>query len=97
MEKKKLTESERIAKVFLRKLQKMQRRVCFDKHLSISIVQNIFRSTQICVCVGYAEDKQDINSRSYNEYFPFNPLYSAKENDAEFERLVAYVNEKSGK
>lgn len=97
MEKKKLTESERIAKVFLRKLQKMQRRMCFDKHLSISIVQNIFKTTQIGVCVGYAEDKGDIEARSYNEYFSFNPFYSTEENDAEFERLVAYVNEKSGK
>lgn len=97
MEKKKLTESERIAKVFLRKLQKMQREVCFDKHLSISIVQNIFRATLICVCVGYAEDKGDRKSRSYNEYFSFNPYSYTEENDAEFERLVAYVNEKSDK
>lgn len=97
MEKKKLTESERIAKVFLRKLQKMQRGLCFDKHLSISIVQNLFRTTNIGVCVGYAEDKGDIEARSYNEYFSFNPCYSTEENDAEFERLVAYVNEKSDK
>ena len=97
MEKKKLTESERIAKVFLRKLQKMQREVCFDKHLSVSIVQNIFRATLIGVCVGYAEDKGDSKSRSYNEYFSFNPYCYTEENDAEFERLVAYVNEKSDK
>lgn len=54
-------------------------------------------SAQIGVCVEYIEDKKDVDSLTYNEYFSFNPFYSTEENDAKFERLVAYVNEKAGK
>lgn len=97
MEKKKLTESERIAKVILPKIQEMQRRTFFDKHLGISIVVDSCISAQIGVCVGYNKDKKDVDSLTYNEYFSFNPFYSTEENDAKFERLVAYVNEKAGK
>lgn len=97
MEKKKLTESERIAKVILPKIQEMQRRTFFDKHLGISIVVDPCISAQIGVCVGYNKDKKDVESLTYNEYFSFNPFYSTEENDAKFERLVAYVNEKASK
>ena len=54
-------------------------------------------SAQIGVCVGYNKDKKGVDSLTYNEYFSFNPFYSTEENDAKFERLVAYVNEKAGK
>lgn len=97
MEKKKLTESERIAKVLLPQIQEMQRRTFFDKHLGISIVINPCMSAQIGVCVEYIEDNKDVDSLTYNEYFSFNPFYSTEENDAKFESLVAYVNEKAGK
>lgn len=97
MEKKKLTESERIAKVLLPQIQEMQRKTFFDKHLGISIVINPYMPAQIGVCVGYMKDKKDVDSLTYNEYFSFNPFYSTEENDAKFERLVAYVNEKAGK
>ena len=97
MEKKKLTESERIAKVLLPQIQEMQRRTFFDKHLGISIVINPYMSAQIGVCVEYIEDKKDVDSLTYNEYFSFNQFYSTEENDAKFESLVAYVNEKAGK
>ena len=97
MEKKKLTESERIAKVILPKIQEMQRRTFFDKHLGISIVIDPCISAQIGVCIGYMENKKDVESLTYNEYFSFNPFYSTEENDEKFERLVAYVYEKSGK
>lgn len=97
MEKKKLTESKRIVKVILPKIQEMQRRTFFDKHLGISIVKNPYMSAQIGVCVGYIKDKKNVESLTYNEYFSFNPFYSTEENDAKFESLVAYVNEKAGK
>ena len=97
MEKKKLTESKRIAKVILPKIQEMQRRTFFDKHLGISIVINPYMSAQIGVCVGYIKDKKNVESLTYNAYFSFNPFYSTEENDAKFESLVAYVNEKAGK
>ena len=97
MEKKKLTESERIAKVILPKIQEMQRRTFFDKYLGISIVIDSCISAQIGVCIGYMENKKDVESLTYNEYFSFNPFYSTEENDEKFERLVAYVYEKSGK
>lgn len=97
MEKKKLTKSERIAKVILPQIQEMQRRTFFDKHLGISIVINPYMSAQIGVCVVYMKDKKDVDSLTHNEYFSFNPFYSTEENDAKFERLVAYVNEKAGK
>lgn len=97
MDKKNFKESKRIAKVILPKIQEMQRRTFFDKHLGISIVINPYMSAQIGVCVGYMKDKKDVDSLTYNEYFSFNPFYSTEENDAKFESLVAYVNEKSGK
>lgn len=97
MEKKNFKEAKRIAEVILPKIQEMQRRTFFDKHLGISIVQNPCISAQIGVCVEYIEDKKDVESLTYNEYFSFNPFYSTEENDAKFERLVSYVNEKSGK
>lgn len=97
MDKKNLKEAKRIAKVILPKIQEMQRRTFFDKHLGISIVVDPCISAQIGVCVGYNKDKKDVDSLTYNEYFSFNPFYSTEENDAKFERLVAYVNEKAGK
>ena len=97
MEKKDFKEAKRIAEVLLPKIQEMQRRTFFDKHLGISIVINPYMSAQIGVCVGYMKDKKDVDSLTYNEYFSFNPFYSTEENDAKFERLVAYVNEKAGK
>ena len=97
MDKKNFKEAKRIAKVILPKIQEMQRRTFFDKHLGISIVVNPCISAQIGVCVGYMKDKKDVDSLTYNEYFSFNPFYSTEENDAKFESLVAYVNEKAGK
>lgn len=97
MDKKNFKEAKRIAKVILPKIQEMQRRTFFDKHLGISIVVNPCISAQIGVCVGYIKDKKNVESLTYNEYFSFNPFYSTEENDAKFERLVAYVNEKAGK
>lgn len=97
MDKKNFKEAKRIAKVILPKIQEMQRRTFFDKHLGISIVVNPCISAQIGVCVEYIEDNKDVDSLTYNEYFSFNPFYSTEENDAKFESLVAYVNEKAGK
>lgn len=97
MEKKDFKEAKRIAEVLLPKIQEMQRRTFFDKHLGISIVIDPCISAQIGVCIGYMENKKDVESLTYNEYFSFNPFYSTEENDEKFERLVAYVNEKSGK
>lgn len=97
MDKKNFKEAKRIAKVILPKIQEMQRRTFFDKHLGISIVVDPCISAQIGVCVGYNKDKKDVDSLTYNEYFSFNPFYSTEENDAKFESLVAYVNEKAGK
>ena len=97
MDKKNFKEAKRIAKVILPKIQEMQRRTFFDKHLGISIVIDPCMSAQIGVCIGYMENKKDVESLTYNEYFSFNPFYSTEENDAKLERLVAYVNEKAGK
>ncbi len=97
MEKKDFKEAKRIAEVLLPKIQEMQRRTFFDKHLGISIVIDPCISAQIGVCIGYMENKKDVESLTYNEYFSFNPFYSTEENDEKFERLVAYVYEKSGK
>lgn len=97
MGKKDFKEAKRIAEVLLPKIQEMQRRTFFDKHLGISIVIDPCMSAQIGVCIGYMENKKDVESLTYNEYFSFNPFYSTEENDEKFERLVAYVNEKSGK
>lgn len=97
MKKKDFKEAKRIAEVLLPKIQEMQRRTFFDKHLGISIVIDPCISAQIGVCIGYMENKKDVESLTYNEYFSFNPFYSTEENDEKFERLVAYVYEKSGK
>lgn len=97
MGKKDFKEAKRIAEVLLPKIQEMQRRTFFDKHLGISIVIDPCMSAQIGVCIGYMENKKDVESLTYNEYFSFNPFYSTEENDEKFERLVAYVNEKAGK
>ena len=97
MEKKDFKEAKRIAEVLLPKIQEMQRRTFFDKHLGISIVIDPCISAQIGVCIGYMENKKDVESLTYNEYFSFNPFYSTEENGEKFERLVAYVYEKSGK
>lgn len=97
MGKKDFKEAKRIAEVLLPKIQEMQRITFFDKHLGISIVIDPCMSAQIGVCIGYMENKKDVESLTYNEYFSFNPFYSTEENDEKFERLVAYVNEKAGK
>ena len=97
MGKKDFKEAKRIAEVLLPKIQEMQRRTFFDKHLGISIVINPCMSAQIGVCIDYMENKKDVESLTYNEYFSFNPFYSTEENDAKFESLVAYVNEKASK
>lgn len=94
MTEKKLTEARRLANEILPKVQKMQRDMYLNNHVSVSIEP--FSSDYSFYVVVF--HMNDMKSRSENpsfEMFYFYDFYDAEENDETFERLAEYVKEKS--
>lgn len=94
MTEKRLTEARRLAKEILPKVQKMQRDMYFNNHVSVSIeFYSSGYSFYVDVCS--MSDKKG-ESRDFRvAYFRFYDFYEAEENDETFERLAEYVKKES--
>lgn len=90
MTEKRLTEARRLAKEILPKVQKMQRDMYFNNHVSVSIeFYSSGYSFYVDVCS--TSDKKG-ESRDFRvASFRFYDFYEAEENDETFERLAEYV------
>ena len=94
MTEKRLTEARRLAKKILPKVQKMQRDMYFNNHVSVSIdFSSIGYSFYVTVI--HVNDKNDRSEKPSFKIFSFYVFYDAEENDETFKRLAEYVNEKS--
>ena len=94
MTEKRLTEARRLAKKILPKVQKMQRDMYFNNHVSVSIdFSSIGYSFYVTVI--HVNDKNDRSEKLSFKIFSFYVFYDAEENDETFKRLAEYVNEKS--
>lgn len=94
MTEKRLTEARRLAKEILPKVQKMQRDMYFNNHVSVSIV---FYSSgySFYVDVYSMSDKKGESTDYSIVSFRFYDFFDAEENDETFKRLAEYVKEKS--
>lgn len=94
MTEKRLTEARRLAKKILPKVQKMQRDMYFNNHVSVSIdFSSIGYSFYVTVI--HVNDENDRSEKPSFKIFSFYEFYDAEENDETFKRLAEYVNEKS--
>lgn len=94
MTEKRLTEERRLAKEILPKVQKMQRDMFFNNHVSVSIdFSSIGYSFYVTVI--HVNDKNDRSEKPSFKIFSFYVFYDAEENYETFKRLAEYVKEKS--
>lgn len=94
MTEKRLTEARRLAKKILPKIQKMQRDMYFNNHVSVSIdFSSIGYSFYVTVI--HVNDENDRSEKPSFKIFSFYEFYDAEKNDETFKRLAEYVNEKS--
>lgn len=94
MTEKRLTEERRLAKEILPKVQKMQRDMFFNNHVSVSIDFNSI-GYSFYVTVIHVNDKNDRSEKPSFKIFSFYGFFDAEENDETFKSLAEYVNEKS--
>lgn len=94
MTEKRLTEARRLANEILPKVQKIQRDMYLNNHVSVSIEPFSFEYS-FYVVVSHMNDMKDRSENSSFEMFYFYDFYDADENDETFERLAEYVKEKS--
>ena len=94
MTEKRLTEARRLAKEILPKVQKMQRDMYFNNHVSVSI-EFYASGYSFYVDVYSTSDKKGESRDFCLASFRFYDFYDAEENDETFKRLAEYVKEKS--
>lgn len=94
MTEKRLTEARRLAKEILPKVQKMQRDMYLNNHVSVRI-EPYTSGYSFYVIVFHMNDMEDRSENPSFEFFYFYDFYEAEENDETFERLAEYVKEKS--
>nr|DAF27597.1 MAG TPA: hypothetical protein [Caudoviricetes sp.] len=94
MTEKKLTEARRLAEKILPKVQKMQRDIYFNNHVSVCI-EFYGSSYSFYVDVYSTSDKKGESRDCRVVTFRFYDFYDAEENDKTFERLVEYVKKES--
>lgn len=94
MTEKKLTEARRLANEILPKVQKMQRDMYLNNHVSVRI-EPFSSDYSFYVVVSHMNDMKSRSENPSFEMFYFYDFYDAEENDETFERLAEYVKEKS--
>lgn len=94
MTEKKLTEARRLANEILPKVQKMQRDMYLNNHVSVCI-EPYSSGYSFYVVVSHMNDMKDRSENPSFEMFYFYDFYDADKNDETFERLAEYVKEKS--
>ena len=90
MTEKRLTEARRLAKEILPNVQKMQRDMYFNNHVSVCI-EPYPSGYSFYVDVYSTSDKKGESRDSRIVTFRFYDFYDAEENDETFERLAVYV------
>ena len=94
MTEKRLTEERRLAKEILPKVQKMQRDMFFNNHVSVCIDFGSI-DYSFYVTVIHVNDKNDRNEKPSFKMFSFYEFYDAEKNDETFKRLAEYVKKES--